>query len=296
MGYGKLQTAGVGFQAAFQEAFDGAPSQWDQVAMPVNSTTGTEEYGWLGQLPSMREWLGDRTIQAIGNYDYRVRNRDFESTVRVDRNDIDDDNVGLYGPLFREMGRGAAAIKDQLVFSLLNAGFTTACYDGQFFFDTDHPTYNANGELAALVANTDGGSGTPWFLIDSSRAIKPIVMQVRKEPEFVRKDDPKDDNVFMQRKFLYGVDARMEAAFGLWQFAWGSRQALTPTNYAVARSGLMGMKGDYGRPVGAMPDLLIVPPSLESAARKIVVNELGSGGETNEWAGTARVLVSPWLA
>jgi phage major head subunit gpT-like protein len=45
-----------------------------------------------------------------------------------------------------------------------------------------------------------------------------------------------------------------------------------------------------------MPDLLIVPPSLESAARKIVVNELGSGGETNEWAGTARVLVSPWLA
>ena len=62
----------------------------------------------------------------------------------------------------------------------------------------------------------------------------------------------------------------------------------------------MGMKGDYGRPLGILSGgakpLLVVPPSLESAARKLIDNQLASGGETNEWAGTAEVLVVPWLA
>ena len=58
----------------------------------------------------------------------------------------------------------------------------------------------------------------------------------------------------------------------------------------------MGMKGDYGRPLGLNPRLLVVPPALESAALKIVNNEFGANGESNEWKGTAEVLVAPWLA
>jgi phage major head subunit gpT-like protein len=56
------------------------------------------------------------------------------------------------------------------------------------------------------------------------------------------------------------------------------------------------MKGDYGRPLGIKPTHLIVPPTLESAGRKILNSELGTGGETNEWKGTAELAVVPWLA
>lgn len=56
------------------------------------------------------------------------------------------------------------------------------------------------------------------------------------------------------------------------------------------------MKGDNGLPLGLTPNLLVVPPSLESAARKILNSEYAAGGETNEWKGTADLLVSPWLA
>lgn len=293
-----LQTLGTGFQARFQGALGQAPGQHLEVATVVTSTTGKEEYGWLGKVPGMREWLGDRVVNSIGQGSYAIKNKDWENTVEVDRNDIEDDNLGIYGPLFDEMGRATAAHPSELVFALLKAGFSTNCYDGQYFFDTDHPVLDANG-VAQSVANTDGGAGAPWFLIDTSRALKPIIFQERKKPQFVPKDNVNDDSVFWRKKFTYGVDARYNVGFGFWQFAWGSKQTLNAANYGAARAALMGMKGDYGRPLGLLSGakpLLLVPPSLESAALKIVNNELGANGETNEWKDTARVLASAWLA
>ncbi|MFQ3664677.1 MAG: Mu-like prophage major head subunit gpT family protein [Sphingomonadaceae bacterium] len=292
---GNLDTLFTGFKANFATGLAMAPTDHLRVATPVPSTTGKEEYGWLGKFPSVREWVGDRVIQNLKQHAYTIRNKDFELTVAVDRNDIEDDNLGIYGPMFTEMGQSTGAKKCQLVYSLLKDGFSTECYDGQFFFDTDHPVLNEAGQPVP-VANTDGGSGTPWFLIDAGRALKPIILQERKEFALVRKDDPADDNVFMRREFLYGADARMNVGFGFWQMAWGSRQALTPTSYAAARGALMGMKGDYGRALGIMPNLLVVPPSLEGAARKILGNQLTTAGETNEWYNTAQLLVTPWLA
>jgi phage major head subunit gpT-like protein len=126
--------------------------------------------------------------------------------------------------------------------------------------------------------------------------LKPIILQKRKDFEFVAIDRLTDDNVFRNKEFQYGADARGNAGFGFWQFAWGSKQTLDATHYATARAALSGMKGDYGRPIGIMPNLLVVPPALESAARKILNSEYATGGETNEWKGTAELLVVPWLA
>ncbi len=59
------------------------------------------------------------------------------------------------------------------------------------------------------------------------------------------------------------------------------------------------MKGDYGRSLGLMPDLLVVPPTLESAARTAVEAELilsGGAAVSNIWYHTAEPMVSPWLA
>ena len=292
---GNLKTLGTGYKAAFQRGLGMAASQMGLVATTVPSTTGKEEYGWLGKFPGMREWLGDRVINNIATHDYTIKNRDWEDTIAVDRNDIEDDSWGIYAPLFEEMGRATEAHPDELVWALLKAGFTTPCFDGQYFFDTDHPVLDADGSPQS-VANTDGGSGTPWFLIDDSRALKPVLFQERKKPQFVAKDNPDDENVFWKKQFVYGVDARYNVGFGFWQFAWGSKQTLNAANYAKARKALMEMKGDFGRPLGLKPKLLVVPPALESAALKIVNNELAAGGETNEWKGTAKVEVVPWLA
>jgi len=291
-----LRSLYTGFSTAFQAGFSGVAPEYTRVATTVPSTTKETEYGWLNQLPRYREWFGDRVINNIASSGYTIRNRKFEMTIGVKRDDIEDDNLGIYTPLFTEMGRASATFPDELVWPLLKAGFATTCYDGQYYFDSDHPVLDENGTPQS-VSNTGGGSGTPWFLIDATRVMKPIIFQSRKAfGNLVRKDAEGDENVFMRDEYVYGDAGRCNVGFGFWQIAYGSKQTLDAAAYAAARAALMNMKGDGGRLLGIRPTLLVVPPSLESAGRKILNSELGSGGETNEWKGTAELLVTPWLA
>lgn len=68
-----------------------------------------------------------------------------------------------------------------------------------------------------------------------------------------------------------------------------------PIDKAV-RAALLTMKADHGSPLGLTPNLLVVGPTQESAAKKILNNELAAGGETNEWKGTAEMLMSAYLS
>lgn len=289
-----LEALRVGFRTEFQNGLGMAPAMADRVAMTVVSATMESRYGWLRKLTGMREWLGARVFDNVVEATYSIVNRHYEKTVAVDRNDIEDDNLGQYAPMMRELGELVSALKEQLVFALLNAGWTTNCWDGQPFFDTNHPIVGANG-VATVFANTDGGAGTPWFLLCTTRTVKPIIFQERKKPEFVTLDDPTHANVFSQRQFVYGVDLRCNVGYGFPQMAWGSRQVLSGANYGIGRAAIQGMRGDGGRPLGLIPNLLVVPPALESVGRQLLNSEYGAGGITNEWKGTAELLVVPWL-
>jgi phage major head subunit gpT-like protein len=290
-----LDNLRVGFKTSFQNGLKTTSSLYARVATDVPATTKTQKYGWLGKVPNVREWIGPRAVQNLQQHDYSITEKPWELTIGVDRDDIETDNLGIYTPLFQSMGESTGAKWDQLVFDMLKAGFATICYDGQYYFDSDHPVLDANG-VSQSVANTDGGSGTPWFLLDLSRALKPIILQKRKDFEFVAKDRLNDDNVFNNREFIYGADARGNVGFGFWQFAWGSKQTLDAAHFATAFAAIEGMKGDYGRPLGLKPTALVVPPSLRESAQKLLNSEYASGGETNPWKGTAELIVVPWLA
>lgn len=290
-----LTTLNIAFKAAFALAFAGAVTQHAQIATKVPSSTASEEYGWLGSMPGMREWVGDRVINGIANHGYSIRNKTFENTVGVPREAIEDDQYGIYSPLFSELGRTAAVHPDELVFALLLAGWSTLCYDGQNFFDTDHPVLDAAG-ASQSVSNSGGGSGTPWFVLDTSRALKPLILQMRKEAQFVSKTRPEDDNVFERKEYVWGVDGRWNVGLGFWQMAYGSKQTLDETNLAAAIAAIGTFKGDYGRRLGLKPNLLVVPPSLEVTAKKLIVAQTAANGATNVMQGTLQLVVSPWLA
>lgn len=285
----------AGYKTLFQGGLGQANSMYARVTTEVRSSQKTQKYGWLGKMPNVREWIGARAVQNLMQHDYSIEEKPWELTIGVDRDDIETDNLGIYGPLFTQLGLSAGSKKDLLAFELLKSGWANECYDGQNYFDTDHPVLGENGETIT-VANTDGGAGEPWFLMDISQALKPIIMQTRRDFEFVAKDQLTDDNVFNNKEFVYGTDARFNTGFGFWQYCWGSKQVLDKDTYGSARAALTSMKGDYGRPLGIMPRLLAVGPSQEGRARKILMNDMGAGGETNEWKGTAELLVVPWLA
>ena len=289
-----LASLGVAFNSAFQGGLGQVESQASRIATTITSTTGKNEYGWLGKFPKMREWLGDRVINKAMGSSYAIANKDWELTIEVDRNDIEDDNIGIYTPLFTEMGMATAAHPDELVFGLLSSGDSTVCYDGQFFFDTDHPVLDANG-VAQSVSNHGGGASTPWYLIDDTRALKPIIFQERKKPQFVAMDKPDDPNVFDRKAFKYGVDSRDNVGYGFWQFAYMSKQDLTPDNYGSARAAMRNMPGDFGRKLGIKPSLLLTGPSNEKKALQILNAQQDAAGASNVWQGTAKLLICDWL-
>ncbi|MGA0610562.1 Mu-like prophage major head subunit gpT family protein [Caldimonas sp. KR1-144] len=282
------------FNAAFKGAFAVVKPMSGAIAMPVPSSAREEKYGWLGATTRFREWIGDRQIQNLKNHDYSIKNKTFENTVGVPREDIEDDQYGVYTPLVQQLGQDAALHPDSLVFALLAAGDSTLCYDGQYFFDTDHPVGKQGSEVS--VSNHGGGASTPWFLLDTSKVVKPIILQKRRDYQLTAKTDLKDDNVFDRKEFVWGVDARLNVGFGLWQTAYMSKQTLDVTNYAAARAAMMSFKSDAGQPLAITPKLLVVPPSLEKAALDVVQAERLANGATNTYRNTAEVLVCPWLA
>jgi phage major head subunit gpT-like protein len=286
---GTLSALFTGFNSQFQAGFATAQSDYAQVAMTVPSNTKQETYGWLGKTTQFREWLGDRVIQNLESHDYTIKNKDFENTVGVDRNDILDDTLGVYSPILAQLGQDAAVHPDQLVFSLLKAGFTNLCFDGQPFFNASHPVG------ASTSSNFATGAATPWYLLDTTRVIKPLILQKRQEYKFTSLQNDTDENVFMRKQFIYGVDARVNVGYGLWQLAFGSKVALDTTSYADARTKMMSQLNDNGQPMGIRPTLLVVPPSLEGAALAILNAEMTGSGNTNVLRNTAQLLVSPWV-
>ncbi|MFZ4605218.1 MAG: Mu-like prophage major head subunit gpT family protein [Caulobacter sp.] len=285
----------TGFKAVYSQGFQGADSRYAEVAMTVPSSTGENAYGWLGQLPRIREWIGPRHVRSLSAYGYKIANRKFELTVAVPRENIEDDTVGVFTPLFSEMGRSSANHPDELLFGLLSSGFSEACYDGQNFFDTDHPGAIVDGAPVS-ISNMQAGAGEPWFLLDTSRAIKPLIWQTRTDYKLTALNNEGDENVFFRDEFVYGVRARVNAGFGLWQLAFGSKGELNATTYAAARAAMSAMRGDEGTPLGIKPDTLVVGPALEEAALQLLNAERTADDTSNVWKGTAKLIISPWLA
>lgn len=284
----------TGLSTAFNVQLTTTPTMYGRVAFEVNSSTSQNEYPKLDDIPGLREWVGDRIVHDVSANTYVIANKEFEGTLGVDRAKIEDDQIGLYTPVAQQLGQSTAQFPDLLCFPLLKKGTQTICSDGQYFFDTDHPSYDESGNVIS-VSNYQAGSGQPWFLIDDTQVLKPLVYQKRRPFRLTALDQLDNENVFSKKKFIYGVDGRCNVGFGMWQLAYMSRAELTPANYELARQAMGSIRRRDGAPLNINPRLLLHGPSLEGAALallKAIINEVGA---TNVWAGTAEPLKCNWL-
>lgn len=288
-------------RAEFQQAYDAmlAQSFYRTVAMIAPSSTASNTYDWLGDFPDLREWVGDRVIKDIRENAYQISNRLYEGTIGIQRTSIEDDTVGTLAARIRNMGQAAARHPEKMIASLIATGNSTLCYDGQFFFDNDHPlAANHDGTGAITVqTNVQAGAGVPWYLLDCGSEMKPFIFQERTAPEFDTLESPQiASTVFIKDQYLYGIRYRCNAGYGFWQKALRSQAALTGDNIDLAIAQMMNLKGDGGKPLGIMPTHLVVPPAHRAAANKAVKVMLGTGGESNANYNAVEVVVTPWLA
>lgn len=293
-----VQALFTAWKSDFQKGLTSAQPMWQEIAMYVTSTSKSNTYGWLGKFPKLREWVGDRVINSIKEHGYTIVNKTYESTVGVDREDIEDDNVGIYSPIFEEMGRSVQIQPDELIYGLLSAGTSTLCYDGQNFFDVDHPVYpNVDGTGTAVsTANYDdnAGAGTAWYLLDTSRAVKPLIFQERRKPNLQAMNKLDDEHVFTSNEFRFGADCRRNVGFSFWQLAYGSRKDLTSDNLWAAVTAMRAFTADGGQKLGIKPTVLVVPTSLQKEATRLLNRELDSNS-SNELKGMLKLVVADYL-
>lgn len=64
-------------------------------------------------------------------------------------------------------------------------------------------------------------SPTQWYLLDTTRVVRALVLQMRKTFEFEALEG-NSENGFLRDQYLYGVRARYNAGFGDWRAAFGS--------------------------------------------------------------------------
>lgn len=147
-----LESIFTGLKTIFHNTLKAMPGSWQATAMEVPSTSAGEDYAWLSRFPKMRKWVGEKYVKALEAGKYYKKNEDWETTIGVDRNDIEDDRLGIYNTQAMGAGEAAGELRDIIVDDLKNGAFTNPCMDGQYFYDTDHPVKNSDG-VASSVSN-----------------------------------------------------------------------------------------------------------------------------------------------
>lgn len=226
------------YQTKFAEAQKNAQQrvtpndlQPEDIAISFIAGGSATQHSWLNQLKGIHEWVGQRVIEQLKLGKLTVVNRDFENTVTVSRNEIEDDQYGVYAPLIGMMGADAENLWKKLA-------------------------------LEALLGNGDWADGNKFFC--SGRVLK--------EAE--------------------GDSAAVTITNGV-------TTAFSKAAVETAIAAMRGWKLGGGEPAEVRPDVLLVGPSLEGAAKQVCEADLVSDGTATvsnvSTAKALKVRVSPLI-
>lgn len=121
------------------DALDQPQNTWvDPISNRFTSDQESETYKWLGTSPVMREWIGGRNAKGLRENGFTITNKTFEATLEVLVDDIRRDKTGQVMARIAQLAERANDHDAKLLSALIVAAESSLCYDGQFFFDTDH--------------------------------------------------------------------------------------------------------------------------------------------------------------
>lgn len=166
-----------------------APRAFEKIAIAVPTDAPEEEYLWGGMVPAMRKWTDTRTPLDMFQRKTTVVNEIFESSLKVDRFEKQDDRAGFFMRRIRDLGARAAMFEDERgLGDLIDAaesatGEFGGSYDGPTtiaFFDTTHVdpaaqfTTAQSNDLSFVAA-----TGTSPTLAEFKAAMAAILEQLR---------------------------------------------------------------------------------------------------------------------
>jgi len=183
----------------------------DRLGIFVPTDKNSEIYKWLGMSPALREWIGARQAKGLNTFQYEIINKLFESTLEFNVDDLRRDRTGQIDVRISDLVVRYNQHWNKLLTALIEAGSNTICYDGQYFFDSDHSegasgtqknvlTASDYGELNVGIANNP----TAYELV---KAFLKIIQHFKTFKDDV--GEPLNEDV---QQFMFMVPVNMDAA------------------------------------------------------------------------------------
>lgn len=140
----------------------------DGISNLFNSDQSSETYNWIGQTPAMRAWIGKRQAKGFTGQGITIANTHYEATIEFAVKDVRRDKTGQITARMQEFADRGSTHWASLLSTLLLGGASALCYDGQYFFDTDHSEGDSGSQsnkitvdISALPAAVHGSVTAP---------------------------------------------------------------------------------------------------------------------------------------
>jgi phage major head subunit gpT-like protein len=140
----------------------------DGVSNMFSSDQASETYPFLGQSPAMREWIGGRQAKGLSSESLTITNKHYENTLEIEIRDMRRDKTGQIQARVNEFADRSMTHWASLLSTLIIDGTSNTCYDGQFFFDTDHSegssgtqSNDISADISAFPAAVHGSVTAP---------------------------------------------------------------------------------------------------------------------------------------
>lgn len=133
-----------------------------RISTLFQSDQESETYKWLGLSPALREWIGGRNPKGLRENGITIDNKKYEATLEIDVDDLRRDKTGQILVRVDELADRVNEHWAKLLSTLLINAESTVCYDGQYFFDTDHSEGNSgtqDNDLSVDISELPVGTG-----------------------------------------------------------------------------------------------------------------------------------------
>lgn len=154
----KLAGAYINFNTSFNKALAESKFSYQPIVTEVPSDAPVEQYNWLGSVPLMKKWVGDREMAKLVAEKYTITNVDWANGIELSRDDLRDDKLGLVAMRIGDLARQGLKRIDSEIANILNNAFGASgglTYDGQYLIDTDHTASTSTGQ-----SNQSNSGGT----------------------------------------------------------------------------------------------------------------------------------------
>lgn len=161
----KLEAAYVTYSTIFDMMIANTPVIYPRIATVMNGVGPVTSFKWLGSVPVMVPWDGERQIDKLRAEQHELRTKWYANGIELDYDDMAEDRLGVVRPRIEQLASMGPRKIDAMVIDYYVNGFAGTLglgYDGQYLFDTDH-TYSTAAGQASQDNTVSGALGTTPF-------------------------------------------------------------------------------------------------------------------------------------